>query len=63
VNEKPTGDREAQFKYNTIIYIGESKKQKLFVVLGDRGRFTDVARVIFGRDFWKVFSEYRKTLK
>lgn len=59
VGEKPNGQRELQYKFNTIIYIGELKKQKYFIVLGDRGQFINQERVGFVKDFWKAFMNFR----
>lgn len=60
VGEKPSGQRELQYKFNTIIYIGELKKQKYFIVLGDRGKFVSQERVQYSKDFWVAFMKFRK---
>lgn len=60
VGEKPSGQRELQYKFNTIIYIGELKKQKYFIVLGDRGKFVNQERAGYKTDFWSAFMNFRK---
>lgn len=59
VGEKPSGQRELQYKFNTIIYIGELKKQKYFIVLGDRGKFVNQERIPYSTDFWSAFTKFR----
>lgn len=59
IGEKPSGQRELQYKFNTIIYIGELKKDKYFIVLGDRGKFINQQRVKYIKDFWGAFSKFR----
>ena len=63
IGEKPSGQRELQYKFNTIIYIGELKEKKYFIVLGDRGKFVNQKRVGYGKDFWSSFNAFRKKEK
>lgn len=59
VGQKPDGQKRLQYKFSTIIYIGELKGSKYMIVLGDRGKKTEYRRLPFGRDFWQKFIEFR----
>ncbi|MFC1754492.1 AAA family ATPase [Thermoproteota archaeon] len=60
IGHKPDGQKRLQYKFSSIVYIGELKGSKYMIVLGDRGKKCEYKRLSFGRDFWQKFMEFRK---
>lgn len=59
LGQKPTGSKETELWFDTLIYIGEVKQQKHFIILGSRGNPTNQERIKYGRNFWEAVTTHR----
>jgi hypothetical protein len=57
---KPAGQPQLSYKFNTIVFLGITKNQRYFQIMGDRGATTKQTMVSYNENFWNKFQEERE---